>query len=791
MPHFGRPQDKALRVPTLLLGTLLISSWILRWVKRQRGSHGKPQAHFKKVLADNSDAPFEHRSRNGQVHGSSQAVEEGLDDGSADVYVHPFGREILQLIRDSSSSEASVRGVPASLPKPIACSEWDWIDTAEQLYNATQEFKRAQQVAVDLEHHALRSYLGITCLVQLSTGDKEYLIDALALHDHMHLLQDIMENAKILKVVHGGENDISWLQRDFHLYLVNVFDTEKACQVLGYEERSLAHLLQKHCRVTANKQHQRADWRIRPLAEESVEYARTDVHYLLYIAEVLRSELNKRAPDALEEACRRSQVMSLNLYSKPASQASVAGALNAVLRKHAAAADTSASGPRLVECVHVLCRWRDHVARQQDESLQYTMPDALLLSLATTPPRNSQDILERATHASCPWSTSAESVKLLKRHAAELCRLLEEAQLGMHPWQPGGGGLSAAAMGKQRRTAEEAAERRRKLVASFCAKSPVYENCRMLSMEGAPLSFIDLRKLQWYEARGLAERVGDNPPTIRLLFRHKAADQETGADAFYGERKLNCCVACGNTSNYLRYRVVPACYRRYFPVHLKSHRSHDVVLLCFDCHQIAHQAAERMKQSISREYGVPLLPPVPPPPEGAAAAGMPEKALHPTNIRRSALALQYHAASMPAERREKLTALVRAYVRGSTATAAGQQPLTGEELQEGLMAGFGARARRKHMQRHAAGLLAVAARDLNKGGHQWHGRKVVEAVLAKGGEEELCELMARFRQCFVDALHPQHLSPSWQIDHSAKRAFGDFSVYSSQQAAHELAMPVA
>lgn len=58
----------------------------------------------------------------------------------------------------------------------------------------------------------------------------------------------------------------------------------------------------------------------RPLAEELVEYARTDVHYLPYIAEVLRSELNSRAPDALEEACRRSQVMSLNLYSKPASQ---------------------------------------------------------------------------------------------------------------------------------------------------------------------------------------------------------------------------------------------------------------------------------------------------------------------------------------------------------------------------------------------------------------------------------------------------------------------------------------
>lgn len=49
------------------------------------------------------------------------------------------------------------------------------------------------------------------------------------------------------------------------------------------------------------------------------------------------------------------------------------------------------------------------------------------------------------------------------------------------------------------------------------------------------------------------------------------------------------CVVCGDEEHYLRYRVVPSCYRRHFPVHLKSHRSHDVVLLCVPCHQIAHQ----------------------------------------------------------------------------------------------------------------------------------------------------------------------------------------------------------
>ena len=34
-------------------------------------------------------------------------------------------------------------------------------------------------------------------------------------------------------MLHGGANDVMWLQRDFRLFLVNVFDTEKACQVCG------------------------------------------------------------------------------------------------------------------------------------------------------------------------------------------------------------------------------------------------------------------------------------------------------------------------------------------------------------------------------------------------------------------------------------------------------------------------------------------------------------------------------------------------------------------------------
>ena len=65
------------------------------------------------------------------------------------------------------------------------------------------------------------------------------------------------------KVFHGADMDIGWLQRDFGIYVVNMFDTGQASRVLNYERFSLAFLLKKFCDVTANKQYQLADWRIR------------------------------------------------------------------------------------------------------------------------------------------------------------------------------------------------------------------------------------------------------------------------------------------------------------------------------------------------------------------------------------------------------------------------------------------------------------------------------------------------------------------------------------------------
>ena len=66
-----------------------------------------------------------------------------------------------------------------------------------------------------------------------------------------------------VKVFHGADHDIEWLQRDLGLYVVNMFDTGQAARVLSLPQFSLAHLLSSLCGVAADKQYQLADWRIR------------------------------------------------------------------------------------------------------------------------------------------------------------------------------------------------------------------------------------------------------------------------------------------------------------------------------------------------------------------------------------------------------------------------------------------------------------------------------------------------------------------------------------------------
>lgn len=159
-----------------------------------------------------------------------------------------------------------------------------------------------------------------------------------------------------------------------------------------------------------------------------------------------------------------------------------------------------------------------------------------------------------------------------------------------------------------------------------------------------------------YIRRDLAKLVEDNPPAIMLLFEPKGRPEDEGND-FYIQSKKNICVGCGEGNHYLRYRIIPSCYRMHFPEHLKSHRSHDIVLLCVDCHEVAHAAAEKYKKQIAAEFGIPLF--IQKVVDSKQAQDSPatnteETGVSPLQLRTAAMALLRHGPRMPSDRREEL-----------------------------------------------------------------------------------------------------------------------------------------
>lgn len=144
---------------------------------------------------------------------------------------------------------------------------------------------------MNLQHHSFRTYQGITCLIQISTSDDDFVIDVFPLWSDMELLNEVFTDPSILKVFHGADFDIIWLQRDLGIYVVNMFDTGLAAKMMNYNHLSLSYLVSKFVDYSMDKRYQLADWRIRPIPEEMLNYARFDTRFLLYIYRAMKNEL--------------------------------------------------------------------------------------------------------------------------------------------------------------------------------------------------------------------------------------------------------------------------------------------------------------------------------------------------------------------------------------------------------------------------------------------------------------------------------------------------------------------
>ncbi|XP_044268640.1 exosome component 10 [Tribolium madens] len=343
----------------------------------------RPQKFFKDQIDNRNNSPWCPRitDKPNSLKPLAIFLEENEDRQE---YSHPYEFE-LERFQPTLSQLADEKPLP---PKSLAETPLVEINTPEQLDQLVETLRLCSEFAVDVEHHSYRSFMGITCLLQISTQDKDYLIDALALRDKLSILNEVFTKNTIVKIFHGADRDIEWLQRDLSIYVVNMFDTHQAAKTLQYSALSLAFLLKKFCNVSPNKQFQLADWRIRPLPDELKSYAREDTHYLIYIYKMLKRELLQKANKCdklLRSVIERSTEICKKRYFKPILHEDSHLELYRKCKKM--------FDNRQMYALKEIYVWRDNLARIEDESLGYVLPNHMMLQISEVLPREMQGIL--------------------------------------------------------------------------------------------------------------------------------------------------------------------------------------------------------------------------------------------------------------------------------------------------------------------------------------------------------------------------------------------------------------
>lgn len=310
------------------------------------------------------------------------------------------------------------------------------IETAHELREMITEIKGTcvgKEIAVDVEHHDLRSYHGFVCLVQISTRSKDFLVDPFGIFEEMHWLNEIFTDPNIVKVLHGADRDVLWLQRDFSVFFVNMFDTGQATRALRLQGGfSLANLVSQTCKVKLDKQYQTADWRQRPLPTEMAKYARMDTHYLLYIYDCLQNSLlalkssavssivssseDLQVTDvgvqALTTVLQKSTELCLKQYTE---EPFVAG--NAAMHLTRRFKSRHPLDPAQFSALQSLLEWRDKHARRLDESCHYLAPDVGLWRVILAMPKTAAQ-LRRTCNPLPP---------MLSKHSSEIVDLLSKS----------------------------------------------------------------------------------------------------------------------------------------------------------------------------------------------------------------------------------------------------------------------------------------------------------------------------------------------------------------------------
>jgi len=253
-----------------------------------------------------------------------------------------------------------------------------YLDKPEQVDRFLNEISTVKELALDTEGASFHRFLDRVYLLQLSTREQSAIIDPLPIGSPKGL-GELLQKKSVEVVFHDADYDLRLLHQDYGWHVTNIFDTRIASQLLGIKSFGLAALLEQFFDVKLDKKHQRADWSMRPLTPDMLEYAAQDTRYLLQLKDHMKGELTRRG---------RLHWAQEEFIRLEGTRWEAEESMEGFLRLKGARDLTRQELAVLREVAH----WRDTVAAQLNRATFRVMGNEVLFELARRAPKSVSEL---------------------------------------------------------------------------------------------------------------------------------------------------------------------------------------------------------------------------------------------------------------------------------------------------------------------------------------------------------------------------------------------------------------
>jgi len=227
---------------------------------------------------------------------------------------------------------------------------------------------------VDTEFMRVDTFYPIAGLLQVSEGERAYLIDPLLISDWTPFA-DLLQDSAVVKVLHACSEDLEVFLRLTGSLPTPLFDTQLAAGYLNLGfSMGYSRLVQAVLNIDLPKGETRSDWLQRPLSATQVSYAAEDVLHLAEVYAQLKAQLSaEKYAWVLEDGAEL--VSNLRRETDPQQAYREAKLAWKLSRQQLAV-------------LQALCAWREEQARVRNQPRNRIIREHSLWPLARTQPDN-------------------------------------------------------------------------------------------------------------------------------------------------------------------------------------------------------------------------------------------------------------------------------------------------------------------------------------------------------------------------------------------------------------------